>query len=46
MNTLRLLIQETININVYKELVRIAIFRLGLSKKKARFPGSHFWLLP
>ena len=41
---LRIIIQESININVSKELVRIAIFRLGLSKKKARFYGEPSYL--
>ena len=37
---LRILIQEVLNLSVSKELVRIAISRLGLSKKKARFYGE------
>lgn len=41
---LKILIQESININVSKELIRIAIFRIGLSKKKARFYGEPSYL--
>ena len=37
---LRILIYEALNLSVSKELVRIAISRLGLSKKKARFYGE------
>ena len=37
---LKLLLQQSMNILVSKELVRIAISKLGLSKKKARFYGE------
>ena len=37
---LTLLLQQTSNVLVSKELVRIAISKLGLSKKKARFYGE------
>ena len=37
---LTILLQQTINITVSKELVRLAISKLGLSKKKARFYGE------
>lgn len=37
---LTILLQQTINITVSKELVRLAISKLGLSKKKARFYGA------
>ena len=37
---LRELIKETMRMDVSKELIRIAIYRLGITKKKARFYGS------
>ncbi len=37
---LSIMLKETIHISVSKELVRLAIVKLGLSKKKARFYGE------
>jgi transposase len=37
---LKELIQDTMKIEVSKELIRIAIHRLGITKKKARFYGA------